>query len=178
MPFFSRSLLRWGAITVVCASFAACSSTHGSGGLLAALTPYRVSVVQGNVVTREQVEVLRPGMSKIQVREILGTPLLTSVFHEDRWDYLFTLQRQGVAPQSRKVAVFFKAGVLDRVDSDELPSEVEFAATLDAGARAPGKTTLEATPEQLQKFPPPPLEQAPELPPLPASYPPLEPGAR
>ncbi|MDH5708001.1 MAG: outer membrane protein assembly factor BamE, partial [Hylemonella sp.] len=68
MPFFSRSLLRWGAITVVCASFAACSSTNGSGGLLAALTPYRVSVVQGNVVTREQLEVLRPGMSKIQVR--------------------------------------------------------------------------------------------------------------
>ena len=50
------------------------------------LEPYKVPIVQGNVVTREQVAVLRPGMSRIQVRDILGTPLLTSVFHAHRWD--------------------------------------------------------------------------------------------
>ena len=70
----------------------------GLGGCTA-LQPYRAPVVQGNVVTREQVAVLRPGMSRIQVRDILGTPLLTSVFHADRWDYVFTLRQQGREPQ-------------------------------------------------------------------------------
>jgi outer membrane protein assembly factor BamE len=72
------------------------------------LQPYRMPVVQGNVVTREQVAVLRPGMSRIQVREILGTPLLTSVFHAARWDYVFTLKRQGAEPQARRVTVYFQ----------------------------------------------------------------------
>ena len=52
--------------------------------------------MQGNFVSKEQVEALRPGMSRQQVRDILGTPLVTSVFHADRWDYVFTIKRQGV----------------------------------------------------------------------------------
>lgn len=143
-----------------------------------ALQPYRVPVVQGNVVTREQVAVLRPGMSRIQVRDILGTPLLTSVFHADRWDYVFTLKRQGAEPQARRVTVFFKGDVLERFEADDLPTETEFVSTL--GRKEPPKVPLlEATPEKLQEFPPPaPPAAAQALPPLPASYPPLEPAAR
>ena len=87
--------------------------------------------MQGNFVSKEQVEALKPGMSRQQVRDILGTPLLTSIFHADRWDYVFTLKRQGVPPQERKLAVFFKGNVLDRFEGDEMPSEAEFVATLD-----------------------------------------------
>lgn len=142
------------------------------------LQPYRVPVVQGNVVTREQVAVLRPGMSRIQVRDILGTPLLTSVFHADRWDYVFTLKRQGAEPQARRVTVFFKGEALERFEADELPSETEFVSTLGRQEK-PKVPVLEATPEKLQQFPPPaPPAAAPPLPPLPASYPPLEPAAR
>lgn len=142
------------------------------------LQPYRVPVVQGNVVTREQVAVLRPGMSRIQVRDILGTPLLTSVFHADRWDYVFTLKRQGAEPQARRVTVFFKGEVLERFEADELPSETEFVSTLGSQEK-PKVPVLEATPEKLQQFPPPaPPAAAQPLPPLPASYPPLEPAAR
>jgi len=54
------------------------------------MTPYRAEVVQGNFVSKEQLQALRPGMSRKQVREILGTPLIASVFHADRWDYAFT----------------------------------------------------------------------------------------
>jgi outer membrane protein assembly factor BamE len=138
------------------------------------LQPYRVPVVQGNVVTREQVAALRPGMSRIQVRDILGTPLLTSVFHGDRWDYVFTLKRQGTEPQARRVTVFFKGDVLDRFEADPLPSETEFVSTL--GRKEEVKVpVLEATPEKLQEFPPPaPAAENKPLPPLPASYPPLE----
>jgi outer membrane protein assembly factor BamE len=143
------------------------------------LQPYRVPVVQGNVVTREQVAVLRPGMSRIQVRDILGTPLLTSVFHANRWDYVFTLQRQGAEPQARRVTVFFKDDVLERFEADPLPSETEFVSTLGRGERADTVPVLEATPERLQEFPPPAPKPEPRpLPPLPASYPPLEPATR
>jgi outer membrane protein assembly factor BamE len=140
------------------------------------LQPYRVPVVQGNVVTREQAAALRPGMSRIQVRDILGTPLLSSVFHGDRWDYVFTLKRQGAEPQQRRVTVFFKDNVLERFEADPLPSETEFVSTL-SRQQAPQVPVLEATPEKLQEFPPPapPAEPKP-LPPLPASYPPLEPA--
>ncbi len=142
------------------------------------LQPYRVPVVQGNVVTREQVTALRPGMSRIQVRDILGTPLLASVFHADRWDYVFTLRRQGSEPQQRRVTVYFKDNVLERFEADPLPSETEFVATL--GTREPPKVpVLEATPEKLQEFPAPQPKPEPKpLPSLPATYPPLEPANR
>lgn len=117
------------------------------------ITPYKVDILQGNVVTREQVQALKPGMAREQVRDILGSPLLTSVFHADRWDYVFTLRRQGQEPVLRRVAVFFKDGVLLRHEADELPSEEEFVATLDARRGDGGKPpVLEATEEQLKAF--------------------------
>ncbi|MFN7445127.1 MAG: outer membrane protein assembly factor BamE [Curvibacter sp.] len=148
-------------------------------GLLCACTPYRVPVVQGNVVTREQVAVLRPGMSRIQVRDILGTPLLASVFHADRWDYVFTLRVQGAEPQARRVTVFFKGNVLERFEAEALPSEAEFASTLGRQEK-PKVPLLEAPPEKLQEYPRPTAQtaEARPLPPLPASYPPLEPASR
>jgi outer membrane protein assembly factor BamE len=142
------------------------------------LQPYRVPVVQGNVVTREQVALLRPGMSRIQVRDILGTPLLTSVFHGNRWDYVFTLKRQGSEPQARRVTVYFSDDVLERFEADPLPSETEFVSTLGSQDK-PRVPVLEASPERLQEHasPQPPAE-SPPLPPLPTSYPPLEPTTR
>jgi len=140
--------------------------------------PYKIDIVQGNFVSREQAAALKPGMSRIQVRDILGTPLLTSVFHADRWDYVFTFNRQGVTQQARRVTVFFNGDVLSRVEADDLPSEAEFVASLDSGRRTGKVPELEMSPERLQATavesqtaPPKPL------PPLPASYPPLESSA-
>ncbi len=169
------------AIGVACAGLAGCSSMNGAGDRLTeSLKPYRVSVVQGNVVTREQVAVLRPGMSRIQVRDILGTPLLVSVFHADRWDYVFTFRRQGSEPLSRRVTVFFKGDLLERFESDGvLPTETEFAASLEGNTKPAKPPVLEASPESLKQFPAPvAAEAAKPLPPLPASYPPLEPTSR
>ncbi len=85
------------AAAVASLSLGACSSvTDRTRDMLYAVTPYKVEVVQGNFVSKEQVEALKPGMSRQQVREILGTSLLTDVFHSDRWDYVFTIRRQGV----------------------------------------------------------------------------------
>ncbi len=141
------------------------------------ITPYKIDILQGNVVTREQSQLLKPGMTRPQVRDVLGSPLLTSVFHAERWDYVFTYRRQGQEPQRRKLTAFFKGDVLDRVESDDLPSEIEFVASLDS-RRKPGKVLpLEATPEQLKAFqernPGTPVTPPPTAP-ADANYPPLE----
>lgn len=118
--------------------------------LATAISPYKIDIIQGNVVTREQLNYLRPGMPRAQVRDVLGSPLLTSVFHADRWDYVFTLQRQGAQPQSRKVTVFFKNDVLDHVEADEVPSETEFVSTLRSTLPKGPSPVLEASPEVLK----------------------------
>ena len=148
-----------------------------SGRVAEVFRPYRTEVVQGNVVTREQQQLLRVGMTRLQVRDVLGTPLITSVFHANRWDYAFTIRRQGAEPLHRKLSVFFEGDVLTRVEADELPLEAEFAARLDT-RRPAGKTpVLEAKPESLEAFkrrtPSAPAAQSSE--PVP-DYPPLEPA--
>ena len=68
----------------------ACSSFNDTTrGMADALTLYKPEVVQGNFVSKEQVAELQPGMTRVQVRDLLGTPLMTSLFHGDRWDYVF-----------------------------------------------------------------------------------------
>jgi outer membrane protein assembly factor BamE len=168
------------AALALAALLAGCASGLPSFGEVGSLvSPYRIDIIQGNVVTREQAQALQTGMPRAQVRDILGTPLVASVFHANRWDYVFTFQRQGQPPQQRKLAVFFKDEVLERVESDELPSEAEFVASLDV-RRRPGKVPpLEATEEQLQRFQErnqvvTPATPAPASAPA-RSYPPLEP---
>lgn len=174
---------RWCAIVLIGASLAACGSFNSASNRVASIvTPYKVDVVQGNFVSREQVEALKPGMSRQQVREILGTPLTTSLFHADRWEYVFTLKRPDVEIQTRKLAVFFKGDLLDRYEGDEMPSEAEFVATLSSKVSRNKVPQLEATEAQLAKFPKPAPVQAPDASapaaPLPSSYPPLESSAR
>ena len=140
--------------------------------------------MQGNFVSKEQVEALKPGMSRQQVRDILGTPLVTSVFHADRWDYVFTLKRQGVPPQERKLAVFFKGDVLERFEGDEMPSEAEFVATLDnkrKDAKVPRARSQRGEPEAVLRRArrAAAARRAARRAAAPAaSYPPLEPPAR
>jgi outer membrane protein assembly factor BamE len=142
--------------------------------------PYVPEVVQGNFISKEQRQVLRLGMARVQVREVLGTPLVASLFHADRWDYAFSIQRQGVAPQNFRLTVHFKGDLLDRIEGDELPSESEFAGRL-IKPRAPGKLPiLQASEEELKKFPVRPAASSvnPPAPTAPRTYPPLEPASR
>jgi outer membrane protein assembly factor BamE len=88
------------------------------------LQPYRPDIQQGNVVTKEMVEQLRESMSREQVRFLLGTPLLTSIFHTDRWDYVYYLQRgKGDERQLRRLVVLFKNDRLASYQSDQMPEE-------------------------------------------------------
>ena len=174
----SRNLTLVALAFVGIAGLAGCGSFNGASTRIAGIvSPYRVDIVQGNVVTSEQLALVKPGMLRAQVRDVLGTALLVSVFHADRWDYVFTLKQQGVASQSRKLTVFFKGDVVERVESDPLPSEAEFVATLKSPSLPGSIPSLEASDESLKKFPPPKsgvISPAPTI--APADYPPLEGG--
>lgn len=178
MSDFRRSSIRIGLVALTLVGLAACGSIRGAGDkVVDVVTPYKIDVVQGNVVTREQLAALQIGMPRMQVRDVLGTSLLASVFHADRWDYVFTLKRQGGEPQSRKVTVFFKNDLLERIEADDLPSESEFVSTLKSPVQASGALpALEASADSLKKYPVPakPAPAPASIGVAPATYPPLE----
>jgi len=86
------------------------------------MAPYRIDIQQGNYITQEMVSQLKPGMSKEQVRYLLGTPLLTDIFHAERWDYVYSFDRRGQPREHRRIAVFFQDGKLARLDGDVAPA--------------------------------------------------------
>ncbi|HOB65795.1 outer membrane protein assembly factor BamE [Ottowia sp.] len=169
---------------VLAAALGGCSSfDRGTRGIADALTLYRPEVVQGNFVSKEQVAALQPGMTRLQVRDLLGTPLVTSVFHQNRWDYVFTMKRQGVEPQRYRLTAYFEGDTLARFDGDDMPSEAEFVQRI-SRERKVKVPPLQATEDQLAKFP---VTSAADAPADSASassggaqpalrYPPLEPG--
>ena len=149
-----------------------------SDTLLGVITPYRVEIVQGNVITSEQASAIKPGMNRAQVRDILGTPLLTDAFHADRWDYVFTIRRPGTEAQSRRIVVRFDGDRFKSMDTGgALPSEREFVASIDSFKTARNAPSLELTPEQVKALPTPakpPVVEAEPVGPT-REYPPLEP---
>lgn len=172
-----RSLALGMALAASCAGLAGCSSPLRNVSA-DSFKPYVPEVVQGNFVSREQRQALRLGMQRTQVRDILGTPLLASVFHADRWDYTFSIRRQGVPPQAFRLTVYFKDDRLAEIDSDDLPSETEFVGRL-AGRQNMGKPpVLQLSDEEIKRLPVRPPSNVPAPPELPRNYPPLEPPVR
>jgi len=181
--FFSLTSRTLCAVLMSCMGFAlsGCSSLGlDIHQLTTTISPYRMEVVQGNFVSKEQVEFLKPGMTRAQVRDVLGTPLMTSLFHKDRWDYVFTLRRQGITSQTRRLSVFFKGDVLERHEGDDMPSEAEFVAQLESSKKLGKIPELEASPDSLKKFAPTTPTQPRVAAPAPTTvtYPPLESPSR
>lgn len=93
-------------------------------------SPYRPVIQQGNFISEEMLAQLKTGMTRDQVRFILGTPLLTDIFHADRWDYPFRLAKGNGEVTSSRVVVFFKDGKVDRFEGGNLPTEKEYIARI------------------------------------------------
>lgn len=144
--------------------------------LFGLVTPYRIDIVQGNVVTKEQAALVKPGMTRTQVRDLLGSPMLTDPFHASRWDYIFTIRRQGTEPQRRSVIVHFEGDAVKSIVAPDLPGEREFVASIAKPRETRSAPSLELTDAQRQALPVPP--QRPAAPAEPVgpvrSYPPLE----
>ncbi|MBK1700349.1 outer membrane protein assembly factor BamE [Thiococcus pfennigii] len=82
---------------------------------------YKMPVQQGNIITEDMVDSLRPGMTKRQVRFLLGTPLLVDFFHADRWDYTYTLRRGHEPMETKRLTLFFEDDALARIEGDMRP---------------------------------------------------------
>jgi outer membrane protein assembly factor BamE len=118
---------------------------------LRALSVYRMEIQQGNYLTQEMVSKLQAGMTRDQVRFVLGTPLLVDIFHDNRWDYVYRRQRADSREvEERRLSVFFDNDRLVRIEGDVtagLGTEASPGATA-PGATAPAAATPAATAEQ------------------------------
>ncbi len=129
----SGSLRRSGIGVLGAVCLAACQMPTPHIGV----APYRMEIQQGNFISQETVAQLKVGMSKDQVRFVLGSPLVTDLFHGDRWDYVYYRDFTGGRREQRKMAVFFDDGKLVRVSGDVMPAG---QAASPAGAAAAGKS--------------------------------------
>lgn len=100
-------------------------------------TPYRPDIQQGNFVSQEMLDQLKTGMTRDQVKFLLGTPLLADMFHADRWDYPFYLARGNGELTTSRVTVYFKENKVDHWDGAHLPTEREYIDRIAGTAAAP-----------------------------------------
>ena len=100
------------------------------------INEYRIDIQQGNVLTQEMVAQLKPGLTKDQVRFILGTPMLMDMFHANRWDYVYRLQKgSNGAVEMRKFSTFFdESGRLSRVSGDVTGAQASDSAAIPESA--------------------------------------------
>jgi outer membrane protein assembly factor BamE len=107
---------------------------------LGIFSPYKPDVQQGNFVSQEMVAQLKEGMTPNQVVFLLGTPLLTDIFHADRWDYAFRMQKGNGVITTSRVTVFFKDGVVSHFEGGgDLPTEADYLARIADKAKAAKK---------------------------------------
>ncbi|MGN6702174.1 MAG: outer membrane protein assembly factor BamE [Burkholderiaceae bacterium] len=104
--------------------------------LFGIFTPYRIDIQQGNFVSEEMLAQVRDGMTRDQVLFALGTPLLTDIFHADRWDYPFRLRKGSGEIITSRVTMFFSGNRLVRHEGGNLPTEADYLALL-AGGKLP-----------------------------------------
>lgn len=106
--------------------------------------PYRLAIPQGNVVSEEMLAKLKPGMTRTQVKFVLGTPLVRDAFHPDRWDYFYSMQKNGKTVEQRRVTVIFEGDVFKGLSGDIVPERASKAnapkAAPPAGDEAPAAT--------------------------------------
>lgn len=74
-----------------------------------------IDIQQGTIITPEMVSQLKPGMTRNQVRFVMGTPTIADPFHPDRWDYIYTLEKRGESPERNHVVLYFEGDQLVRI---------------------------------------------------------------
>ncbi len=107
------------ALVIALAALAGCKQVP----MLPGLGAHKIDIQQGNAITQEMVAKLQPGMTRNQVRFVLGTPLLVDPFRADRWDYYYSYMKGGDLVEQRRFAVFFKDDKLERVEGDVIPAK-------------------------------------------------------
>ena len=135
MPFLRRALA-----LLVLVSLGAC-------GVPKLVTPYRMEIQQGNYVSQEMVSQLSTGMTREQVRFVMGTPLVADIFHANRWDYVYYREVQGRGREARQISLVFEDGRLARVTGDVVPAAAPGSAIPEGKVAEPLPVTDRATAE-------------------------------
>ena len=132
-PRFNRSLgygsLAFTAALATSLALSGCGSFLSRDQLDNFSITYKINIQQGVVVTQEMADQLKPGMTRDQVKFVLGTPILADPVHANRWDYPFRFQPGRGRIEERRFTTYFENDRLARFDGDPLPTEEEFAAS-------------------------------------------------
>ncbi len=101
---------------------------------------HKVTVQQGNVITQQMIDRLKPGMTKNQVAFVMGEPVLRHTFDDNRWDYIYTLNVPGYYDEEKRVSLFFENGVLAYFTGDYAPTAAKAGTALPAnGGSGPAR---------------------------------------
>lgn len=106
------------------------------------ITVYTPEIQQGNVVTQEMIDKLKPGMTRGQVRYVLGTPLITDTFHQNRWDYYYSLKKNHKTPaETQSLTILFKNDALAAIEGNTRIKDKNTGTTLPAESVTPNPVT-------------------------------------
>ncbi len=161
-----KKIAQLGATAIFVVGLTACSglttfSEDSKSKLGKVFKPYRPDMVQGNFISKEQLGRLKVGMDREEVKVILGTPLLTSVMHTNRWDYVFAFKRGDTQlVEQRQVTLFFEKEALVKINADDLPTEYELIAEID-GIKASRPQRKAVSKDLDSKHPAPTVETVP-----------------
>jgi outer membrane protein assembly factor BamE len=86
------------------------------------LAPYKIDIQQGNIVAQENVDKLKVGMTRNEVKNLLGTPLVADIYHANRWDYVYSLRKGWTVEEQKKLTLTFEKDVLSKIEGQGLPN--------------------------------------------------------
>ena len=129
------------ATLLVALALAGCATMDRYAPTWRSLGVYKIDINQGNYLSQDMIDKLKVGMTQQQVKQLLGTPLIASVFRADRWDYVYEYTRQGRVVEHRNFTVYFADAKVTRWEGDEMPeSVVELNRSASAKALPPEST--------------------------------------
>lgn len=132
--------------TILLALFCVACGSYSAN--IPSIKPYKMDIQQGNVVNAKMMMQLRPGMSKSQVRFIMGTPLLIDSFHADRWDYFYQMRKEGKVIEQRRVVLEFEGDALAHIRGDVVPAGSDTSVPAEAAASPADQAKPAAKPKE------------------------------
>jgi outer membrane protein assembly factor BamE len=163
-PSVTFTIGKWVLLACALVGLSACKnltnlSDDSKSKLGKVLKPYRPDMVQGNFISKEQLEKIKLGMDREEVKVVLGTPLITSVMHPNRWDYVFAFKRGDTQlVEQRQVTLMFEKDLLIKINADDLPTEYELIAEID-GIKSSRRAQRKAVAPELESQHPAPTVQ-------------------
>lgn len=106
------------SVLLVCAS---CSAVRAVQSAIPRV--HKITIQQGNVITQDMIDQLKPGMTRSQVAFVMGEPIARNTFNEDRWDYIYTVEIPGILKDQKRVSLYFENDVLAYFAGDYAPTE-------------------------------------------------------